>query len=248
MTNDTTHFGFQTVRTTEKKEKVAAVFKSVSSKYDLMNDLMSLGLHRLWKDLAVKICQVRTGDVVLDLAGGTGDLSFQLSQRVGKTGKIFLTDINHAMLGEGRNRLMDRGAFRSVEFIQADAEQLPFPDNTFDRIIIGFGLRNVTNKNRALQSMYQALKPGGFLLILEFSTPTSPLLKKAYDAYSFNVIPRLGHWIANDEESYRYLVESIRMHPDQETLINMMQEALFEDCQYQNLSGGIVAVHKGYKY
>ncbi len=244
----TTHFGFQTIPTSEKKGKVAEVFHSVAVNYDLMNDLMSLGLHHLWKQLAIKICRAREGHRILDLAGGTGDLTARLNPLVGDSGKIVLADINRAMLQRGRDRLIDHGIIHNVEYIQADAEHLPFPDNYFDRVVIGFGLRNVTEKVNALRSMYRVLKPGGFLLVLEFSHPTSALFKKIYDAYSFNVIPKLGNFIAKDEESYRYLVESIRVHPDQETLVSMMHEAGFEDCHYHNLTAGIVAIHQGYKY
>ncbi|WP_423063177.1 bifunctional demethylmenaquinone methyltransferase/2-methoxy-6-polyprenyl-1,4-benzoquinol methylase UbiE [Candidiatus Paracoxiella cheracis] len=243
-----TDFGYQRVPLQEKTQKVASVFTSVANKYDLMNDFMSLGIHRAWKQFAVNFCHIRPGQRILDLAGGTGDLAARMSPMVGDTGKIILADINNAMLQTGRDRLIDRGIVRNVEFIQANAEALPFDDNYFDRIIIGFGLRNVTDKNQALASMCRVLKPGGCAIVLEFSHPTLPALKTIYDRYSFNILPWLGKRVANDEESYRYLAESIRMHPDQDTLKHMMENAGFEDCDYRNLTGGIVALHKGYKY
>jgi demethylmenaquinone methyltransferase/2-methoxy-6-polyprenyl-1,4-benzoquinol methylase len=244
----TTHFGYQEVPIQEKASKVAEVFHSVANKYDLMNDVMSLGMHRLWKKFTLAQSNVREGQTVLDIAGGTGDLAKEFAKKVGKTGKVVLADINEAMLAQGRARLMDQGIVGNVEFVQADAEQLPFPDNYFDCITIAFGLRNVTHKNAALSSMYRVLKPGGKAMILEFSKPTFSLLNKVYDEYSFKIIPKLGEWICNDRDSYQYLVESIRMHPDQATLKQMMQESGFEDVDYHNLSGGIVALHKGYKY
>lgn len=244
----TTHFGYEEVPVQEKAKRVAGVFRAVASKYDIMNDFMSGGLHRLWKDLAIKKLNLHPGQHVLDIAGGTGDLTKRISKRIGNSGRIILSDINDAMLEQGRARLFDKGCVNNVDFVLADAEQLPFSNNYFDRLIIGFGLRNVTDKQRALQSMYRCLKPGGKLLVLEFSKPTASLLNKAYDVYSFNVLPKLGQWIANDADSYRYLAESIRMHPDQATLKQMMIDAEFEDCDYQNLSGGIVAIHTGYKY
>jgi len=246
--NKFTDFGYQRVPLQEKAKKVAGVFTSVANKYDLMNDLMSLGIHRCWKQFAVSFCQIRSSQRILDLAGGTGDLTARMSPMVGDEGQIILADINNAMLEAGRDRLIDRGIISNVEFIQANAESLPFDDNYFDRIIIGFGLRNVTDKDKALNSMYRVLKPGGIAIILEFSQPNLPLLKSIYDTYSFNILPWLGKRIANDEESYRYLAESIRMHPDQEKLKGMMENAGFEDCDYRNLSGGIVALHRGYKY
>lgn len=244
----TTHFGYEEVPVQEKAQRVADVFHAVAGKYDLMNDFMSGGLHRLWKDIAIKKLNLHPGQQVLDIAGGTGDLSTRISRRIGPSGRVILSDINNAMLEQGRARLFDNGVVNNVKFILADAEQLPFPDNHFDRLIIGFGLRNVTDKARALKSMYRCLKPGGKLLVLEFSKPTSELLNKAYDLYSFKLLPKLGQWIANDADSYRYLAESIRMHPDQTTLKQMMCDAEFEDCEYQNLCGGIVAIHTGYKY
>lgn len=245
---ETTHFGYQTVDARDKARKVAGVFDSVASRYDVMNDLMSLGVHRLWKRFAVDLCGIRPGNRVLDLAGGTGDLSSRLLPLVGPKGRVVLSDINASMLQEGRKRLVDEGAVGNISYVQADAEQLPFPDGTFDCVTIGFGLRNVTRKERAMAAMYQALKPGGRLVILEFSHPVAPGLKPAYDLYSFAILPILGKLVAGDAASYRYLAESIRMHPDQETLLRMMEDAGFERCQYFNLSGGIVAVHRGYKF
>lgn len=245
---ETTHFGYQTVAAEEKASKVAGVFDSVAGKYDLMNDLMSLGVHRLWKRFAVRLSGVRAGERVLDLAGGTGDLTSRLLPQVGPTGWVVLSDINASMLAEGRRRLVDEGAVGNVAYVQADAERLPFPKNSFDCITIAFGLRNVTYKERALAAMHAALKPGGRAVILEFSHPTAPGLKPAYDLYSFSVLPVLGKWVANDAASYRYLAESIRMHPDQESLSDMMRASGFERCQYYNLTGGIVAVHRGYKF
>ena len=245
---ETTHFGYQRVAADEKARKVAGVFDSVAGKYDLMNDLMSLGVHRWWKRFAVSVSGVRAGERVLDLAGGTGDLRSRLLPRVGSKGLVVLSDINATMLAEGRRRLIDEGALGNIAYAQADAEQLPFPDNTFDCVIIGFGLRNVTHKERALAAMYRALKPGGRAIILEFSHPVAPGLKPVYDLYSFTVLPVLGKLVADDAASYRYLAESIRMHPDQETLLRMLEAAGFERCQYFNLTGGIVAVHRGYKF
>lgn len=246
--SETTHFGYQTVPASEKVRKVAGVFDSVADKYDVMNDLMSLGVHRLWKRFAISLTGLRPGDQALDLAGGTGDLTSRMLPLVGPKGGVVLSDINANMLGEGRKRLVDDGVIGTVRYVQADAEQLPFPDNTFHCITIGFGLRNVTRKERALAAMYRALKPGGRVIILEFSHPVAPGLKPAYDLYSFAILPALGQLVANDAASYRYLAESIRMHPDQETLLQMMEAAGFERCQYFNLSGGIVAVHRGYKF
>lgn len=247
MSDKTTHFGFQDVPTEEKARKVRAVFDSVADDYDLMNDAMSLGIHRLWKRAAVDMAGIQPGQHILDVAGGTGDLTRLLAPRTGADGRVILSDINNSMLCTGRARLLDRGIAGNVGFLQADAEQLPFADNCFDCIFIAFGLRNVTHKQVALESMYRVLKPGGRLLILEFSRPVAAL-KPAYDFYSFNVLPRLGRLLAGDADSYRYLAESIRMHPDQQTLIDILRSAGFEDCDYHNLSGGIVAIHRGYKF
>jgi len=244
----TTHFGFREVPESAKDHLVAGVFPSVAGKYDLMNDLMSLGIHRLWKQFAVEASGVRGGFRVLDVAGGTGDLAAKFAARAGRRGQVVLADINESMLGVGRARLADRGIVGNVAFVQANAENLPFPENYFDRVSIAFGLRNVTHIDRALSSMFRVLKPGGMLLVLEFSRPVVPGLNKLYDAYSFNVLPWLGRVIAQDEASYRYLAESIRKHPDQETLKTMMERAGFGRVQYFNLSGGIVALHKGYKF
>jgi demethylmenaquinone methyltransferase/2-methoxy-6-polyprenyl-1,4-benzoquinol methylase len=227
---------------------VGDVFHSVASKYDLMNDLMSFGVHRLWKHFAVAQSGVRRGQRVLDVAGGSGDLTARFARIVGPSGQVVLSDINDSMLEVGRARLADRGIAGNVEFVQADAENLPFPDNHFDCISIAFGLRNVTHIDRALASMYRVLKPAGRVLVLEFSRPVLPGLNRLYDAYSFSVLPRLGQLVANDAASYRYLAESIRKHPDQETLKQMMEAAGFERVHYFNLAGGIVALHKGYKF
>jgi len=246
--NKTTDFGFREVPETVKTRLVGDVFHSVAGKYDLMNDLMSLGVHRLWKRFAVLQSGVRRGQQVLDVAGGSGDLTAKFARLVGPDGRVVLADINDSMLEVARARLADEGMVGNIEFVQADAENLPFPDNFFDCVSIAFGLRNVTRKQEALNSMFRVLKPGGKLLVLEFSHPVLPILSKAYDAYSFNLLPLLGRWVANDEDSYRYLVESIRKHPDQETLKGMMEQAGYERVHYFNLSGGIVALHKGYKF
>ncbi len=243
----TTHFGFTEVPVEEKAGKVAQVFHSVAARYDIMNDLMSGGVHRLWKRYTIEMSGVRPGNSVLDIAGGTGDLAAKFSRLVGDSGLVVLADINESMMRVGRDKLLDLGIASNVRFIQADAQQLPFADNSFDCITIAFGLRNVTDKDMALSAMHRALRPGGRLLVLEFSKPASPLLEKVYDTYSFAILPRLGQVVANDPDSYRYLAESIRMHPDQETLKSMMQQAGFANCQYQNLTGGIVALHKGIK-
>lgn len=243
-----THFGFKEIPWHEKSERVADVFNSVASKYDLMNDLMSFGMHRFWKSFTIQQAQIRSGQTVLDIAGGTGDLAKEFSKKTGPEGLVILADINYKMLEQGRDQLIDTGKINQIKYVQADAEQLPFFDNYFDCITIAFGLRNVTDKARALRSMYQILKPGGKCLVLEFSKPTLPLLNKIYEQYSFQIIPTLGEWICNDRKSYQYLVESIRMHPDQETFKTIMSEAGFEDVNYYNLSGGIVALHKGFKY
>jgi demethylmenaquinone methyltransferase/2-methoxy-6-polyprenyl-1,4-benzoquinol methylase len=246
MSKETTHFGYQTVPTEEKVRHVRGVFDSVASKYDIMNDLMSGGLHRLWKRYTVDQAAVRPGQAVLDLAGGTGDLARRFAPIVGSTGQVVLADINHSMLVEGRKRLIDAGVSGRLAITQVDAEQLPFATATFDCVTIAFGLRNVTDKAAALQSMLRTLKPGGKVLVLEFSKPPD-VLKPAYDLYSFKVLPAIGKLVANDESSYQYLAESIRMHPDQESLLRMMQDAGFERCRYHNLAGGIVALHVGYK-
>ena len=240
-----THFGYQTVAEEEKAKRVAGVFSSVAQKYDVMNDLMSAGLHRLWKKFTIEIANVRPGQRVLDVAGGTADLSAAFARRVGKDGQVWLTDINNAMLGVGRDRLLDQGIMAPVA--QCDAEKLPFPDNYFDVVTVAFGLRNMTHKDVALAEMRRVLRPGGRLLVLEFSKVWAPL-EKPYDFYSFKVLPWLGDKVAGDAESYRYLAESIRMHPDQETLKAMMERAGLERVDYFNLTAGVVALHRGYKY
>lgn len=246
--HDTTHFGYKTVPAAEKVSLVANVFHSVAAKYDIMNDVMSLGIHRLWKRFTLDCSGVRPGQHVLDLAGGTGDIAALFSRRVGPSGKVVLADINESMLNVGRDKLRDLGLITNIEFVQANAEALPFADNSFDIISIGFGLRNVTDKAAALKSMFRVLKPGGRLLVLEFSKPEQQWLSKVYDMYSFKLLPAMGQLIANDKESYQYLAESIRMHPDQETLKTMMVEAGFAEVSYHNLTGGIVALHRGFKF
>ena len=243
----TTHFGFTEVPRQEKSARVAGVFHSVASRYDLMNDLMSFGLHRLWKQFTLLQTGVRRGQAVLDVASGTGDLVVGLSKQTGPTGQVVMTDINDSMLMRGRDRMLNEGRLAGIQYVQADAESLPFRDEIFDCVSIAFGLRNVTDKSRALASMYRVLKPGGRLLVLEFSTPVLPLLQGLYDRYSFSLIPRLGEWICGDGASYQYLVESIRRHPDQATLAEMMQTVGFEAVRWHNLSGGIVALHKGFR-
>ncbi len=245
--NEETHFGFNKVKAGEKAGKVAEVFHSVADKYDVMNDVMSFGVHRLWKRFTLAQTGLKNGQRVLDLAGGTGDLALKMSRMVGASGEVVLSDINASMLSNGRDRLTDEGVAGNIRYVQANAESLPFPDDYFDCITMAFGLRNVTDKDMALRSMYRILKPGGRLLVLEFSKPVAPGLAPVYDVYSFKLLPLMGKVIANDEESYRYLAESIRMHPDQDTLKGMMQEAGFERCEYHNLTGGIVALHKGFK-
>lgn len=243
-----THFGFKQVAAEQKASMVADVFHSVAGKYDIMNDLMSMGIHRLWKRFTIDCSGVRAGQKVLDLAGGTGDLAAKFSRMVGDKGQVVLADINNAMLTVGRQKLRDLGIVGNIDYVQANAEALPFPDNTFDLITIAFGLRNVTDKDKALASMLRVLKPGGRLLVLEFSKPESELLSKVYDLYSFHLLPRMGQLVANDKDSYQYLAESIRMHPDQETLKTMMEQAGFEQTSYYNLTGGIVALHRGFKF
>ncbi len=245
--SNSTHFGYKTVERGQKAGMVAGVFHSVAAKYDVMNDLMSAGIHRIWKRFTIEISGVRPGHQVLDIAGGTGDLAAKFSKIVGSEGRVVLADINDSMLKVGRDKLTDLGIVGNIEYTQANAEALPFPDNTFDCITIAFGLRNVTDKDKALRSMLRVLKPGGRLLVLEFSKPESELLGKVYDNYSFNLLPKIGKLVADDEDSYRYLAESIRMHPDQDTLKSMMEDAGFARCEYHNMTGGIVAVHKGLK-
>ena len=245
--DNTTDFGFTRVDRDAKAGMVRGVFDSVASRYDLMNDLMSGGIHRLWKRFTIELCAVRPGQTILDIAGGTGDLAARFSRLVGQDGKVILADINAAMLEVGRDRLIDKGASDNIEVVQADAQYLPFADNSIDCITIAFGLRNVTDKAVALQSMLRVLRPGGRLLVLEFSKPTSPLLGKIYDQYSFQILPAMGRLVAQDADSYRYLAESIRKHPDQETLLGMMEDAGFVESRYHNMTGGIDAVHQGFK-
>lgn len=241
-----THFGYQQVSLEEKARKVADVFHSVADQYDVMNDLMSFGIHRLWKRYAIELSGVKKGQRVLDIAGGTGDLAARFARLVGADGEVVLSDINDSMLRNGRSRLIDKGIIGNTQFVQADAQSLPFPGNYFDCVSIAFGLRNVTDKDAALRSMFRVLKPGGRVLVLEFSKPAAPV-KPLYDFYSFKLLPMIGKLVAKDEDSYRYLAESIRMHPDQETLKQMMSDAGFERCDYYNMSAGIVALHRGYK-
>jgi demethylmenaquinone methyltransferase/2-methoxy-6-polyprenyl-1,4-benzoquinol methylase len=244
--NETTHFGYETVPTDDKADMVRGVFDSVASRYDVMNDLMSAGLHRLWKRYTIDRAALRRGDVALDLAGGTGDLAREFAKRVGKDGHVVLADINASMLQQGRRRLIDAGISGNVTIAQVDAQNLPFDGAAFDCITMAFGLRNVTDKDAALASMFRVLKPGGKAMILEFSEPHDAI-KPAYDLYSFKVLPALGKLVADDPESYQYLAESIRMHPDQETLKSMMEAAGFERCRFHNLAAGIVALHIGYR-
>lgn len=245
---ETTDFGFRTVARDEKQAMVADVFHSVAAKYDVMNDLMSFGIHRIWKRFTIDCSGVHRGQRVLDLAGGTGDLAAKFSRLVDEQGQVVLADINESMLKMGREKLRDRGIVGNISYVQANAEALPFPDNYFDCITISFGLRNVTDKDKALRSMFRVLKPGGRLLVLEFSKPLLAPLSKAYDAYSFHVLPKIGELVVKDQDSYRYLAESIRMHPDQETLKGMMGNAGFDNVTYFNLTGGIVALHRGFKF
>lgn len=248
----TTHFGFTFVPVAEKIDKVRAVFDSVASRYDLMNDVMSLWLHHVWKWVTIEIARIQPGQRVLDVAAGSGDLSAHVAKRLklseGDPGELWVTDINATMLARGRDRLLDEGFLDNLRFAQVDAECLPFPNNYFDRILIGFGLRNVTDQAAALRAMAQALRPGGRALVLEFSKPSSALLQKIYDAYSFNVIPWFGKLITGDQDSYQYLVESIRMHPDQDALKALMLDSGFSAVDYHNMCGGIVSIHCGFKY
>ncbi|MCL1035576.1 bifunctional demethylmenaquinone methyltransferase/2-methoxy-6-polyprenyl-1,4-benzoquinol methylase UbiE [Shewanella submarina] len=246
--SSSTHFGYKTVESEKKADMVADVFHSVAAKYDIMNDVMSFGIHRLWKRFTIETAAARPGMKVLDLAGGTGDLTAKFSQLVGEKGEVILADINDSMLKVGRSKLRDRGIVGNVNYVQANAEALPFPDNHFDIITIAFGLRNVTDKDKALRSMQRVLKPGGKLLVLEFSKPQHDLMRKVYDMYSFKILPKMGDIITQDAGSYEYLAESIRMHPDQETLKQMMIDAGFEQVDYTNMTDGIVALHKGYKF
>jgi demethylmenaquinone methyltransferase/2-methoxy-6-polyprenyl-1,4-benzoquinol methylase len=243
-----THFGFKQVAKEQKQSMVADVFHSVAAKYDVMNDLMSLGIHRIWKRYTIDCSGIRQGQKVLDLAGGTGDLAAKFSRIVGATGQVTLADINHSMLLVGKEKLTNMGIMSNLNYVQANAEALPFPDNHFDVVTMAFGLRNVTEKSNALASIFRVLKPGGRLLVLEFSKPTSDVLSKIYDTYSFHLLPKIGQLVANDAESYQYLAESIRMHPDQETLEGMMKEVGFEQTTFTNLTGGIVALHRGFKF
>lgn len=244
----TVDFGYEQVAAAEKAGRVRGVFDSVAGKYDLMNDLMSGGMHRLWKRFALSQTGLRPGGRALDVASGTGDLGAGIARQVGEQGLAVLSDINWEMLSRGRDRLLDQGIARNVAFVIANAERLPFPDRSFDCVTIGFGLRNITDKAAALASMRRVLRPGGRLLVLEFSKPQVTGLKPLYDAYSFSLLPALGRVVAGDEASYRYLAESIRMHPDQETLAAMMRDAGFDDCRWHNLAGGIVALHRGCVY
>ena len=243
-----TDFGFERIPSSAKQHRVGAVFDSVAERYDMMNDLMSLGIHRLWKRFTVNLCGVRDGHLVLDLAGGTGDLAVQFARQVGDTGQVILADINRSMLDAGRDRLTDAGELGRVNFVQANAEHLPFASDSFDRVCIAFGLRNVTDKMAALESMYRVLRPGGSVAILEFSKLSLEALRPLYDAYSFKVLPWLGDVVANDAQAYRYLAESIRMHPDQGSLLAMMERGGFERCSFHNLAAGVVALHRGYKF
>ncbi len=243
----TTHFGYEQVKTGDKAEKVRAVFDSVANRYDLMNDLMSFGIHRIWKRFTVQLAAVGGGQKILDLASGTGDIAAAFARLIGPQGVVIMSDINAAMLEQGRAKMVDLGMIGNIAYVQIDAERIPFPDNSFDCVTIGFGLRNVTDKQQALDGMYHVLKPGGRVLILEFSHPSNMPLRRAYDLYSFKLLPLMGKVVANDEQSYRYLAESIRLHPTQEQLKEMLELSGFERCDYHNLSGGIVAVHRGFK-
>lgn len=241
-------FGYQTVDKDKKEEKVAEVFHSVASKYDVMNDVMSFGIHRLWKRTMIELTGARKGQKALDLAGGTGEIAMKVAKRVGASGHVVLSDINSSMLEEGKKRVINSGFINNISFELINAEEIPFPDNTFDLVTISFGLRNVTDKLKALKEMQRVIKPGGRLVVMEFSKTSNPALTKLYDFYSFSALPFMGKVIANDEESYRYLAESIRMHPNQETMKSMMLEAGFDEVEYKNLTGGIVAIHRGFVY
>lgn len=243
-----THFGYQEVPWSEKAKKVEAVFANVAQNYDLMNDLMSLGMHRLWKAHFIRKVHVKPHQTILDLAGGTGDIAVALAKKLAGTGHVILSDVNHAMLAEGKQKIADKYFLKNLSFSEIDAEQIPLADNSLDRVTISFGLRNVTDKPAALKEMYRVLRPGGKAMILEFSKPSHGLLDKLYDTYSFSVIPVLGDFIAKDKASYQYLVESIRKHPDQPTLCKLMTSAGFDEARYENLTGGIVAIHEGFKY
>jgi len=247
MKERTTHFGFEQVPASQKAKRVAAVFDSVANRYDLMNDLMSFGVHRLWKRFAISLAGVRRGHRVLDLAAGTGDLASRFSQMVGGEGEVVFSDINASMLQQGRARMVDEGKVGNLRYVQADAQALPFADASFDCVTMAFGLRNVTDKERALRSIYRVLRPGGRLVVLEFSHPRPGLFKSAYDLYSFRFLPQLGRWVTSDPDSYRYLAESIRMHPPREELKAMMENAGFERCEFFSLTAGVVAVHRGYR-
>lgn len=243
-----TDFGYEQIPLSEKVHRVKSVFSSVAEKYDLMNDMMSLGIHRLWKRFALSLAEIRPKQKILDVAAGTGDISLLISKALNHSGQLVVSDINESMLEIGRSKLIDNGFIHNIEFVQADAENLPFEENCFDTVFIAFGLRNVSQKENALKSFFRVLKPGGRLIILEFSKPLIPLVSKIYDQYSFKILPWLGKIIAQDEASYRYLAESIRKHPDQQLLKSMMESEGFEGCEVFNLSSGIVAVHRGYKY
>lgn len=247
-TEEKTHFGFKEVDVKDKVKRVGDVFSNVASKYDIMNDAMSFGMHRLWKRTFLTLAKPKAGDHALDLAAGTGDVTKLLSKEVGNSGKVISSDINPDMLEQGRKKLMDQGIFNNVEFVTANAEKLPFGDDQFDLITMAFGLRNVTDKGKALKEMVRTLKPGSAAYILEFSKPAYAWLETLYDQYSFKVIPKLGEWVANDKESYQYLVESIRMHPGQEDLKSLMGQSGFDKVDYFNLMGGVVAIHRGYKW
>jgi demethylmenaquinone methyltransferase/2-methoxy-6-polyprenyl-1,4-benzoquinol methylase len=247
MTEKSTHFGYEDVDWNDKQQKVKGVFDSVASNYDIMNDVMSFGMHRLWKRFAVDVMQPKPGQSVLDLACGSCDLSVALAKRVGDTGTVVASDINAAMMAQGQERIVNEGLLGRVQFSQVNAEAIPFDDNSFDIVSIGFGLRNVTDKDKALAEMARVLKPGGRAMILEFSKPTNPVLGKIYDTYSFSLLPKMGKFIAKDEASYQYLAESIRKHPNQATLTQMMKDAGFDEVDHHNLTGGVVAVHRGLK-